>query len=133
MTFTQTAQECQEHPGCTVVIGYRDDRETWRSHMPANIPAGVRLNLDYPTAGRERWKLASPEEATVLGWTPEEHRRRAFDARQRDLFTAQELAVIKDVIGVTAVDLELEANERGWDKPLGRDRTREQLPRERGR
>jgi hypothetical protein len=116
MSLVQHAEDCPDHAGCTVIVGVRGDRVIWRSHMRRDIPVGVRLNIDDPVAGRHRWSLASPEHAATIGIDPEQHRRLAFDATARDLFTQQELAAIRDVLGVTAADLQVEANEKGWDR-----------------
>jgi hypothetical protein len=122
--FEQHAVECDEHPRCTVVVGTRDGQEIWRSHNRAELPPGVRINVDEPAVENrlnglrrpDRWTLALPEHLPIVGWTPDDQRRVAFQARRRDLFTARELAALKDVLGINAADLEFQANEAGWDR-----------------
>lgn len=117
----ETLYPCPEHgEGCVAVVATNEHtgRVIWRSHNTPAISVGARLNPDAPISGTDRWTLATPEEAALMGWSVGDHRRAAFDAMQRDLFTAQELAAISDILGVNATDLRAEANEKGWDRIL---------------
>jgi hypothetical protein len=52
----QRIEKCDEHEHCTLITDgdWPDQPGSWRSHMTADVPAEVRLNIDYPEADDAR-------------------------------------------------------------------------------
>lgn len=121
MAFSQHAERCSDHPGCTRIVGEQNGREVWRSCAPDTVPPEVRVNLDHPDVedrrGRQpkqvRWRLPTPDEAQGLGWDDETVRMVAYHARARKLTTDTE---IEQHLGVEAAGLDTEARAKGWDR-----------------
>lgn len=52
----QRVEHCDEHDNCTLITdgNWPDEAGSWRSHMPNDVPAECRLNIDYPVAEDNR-------------------------------------------------------------------------------
>lgn len=112
----QHAESCPDHADCCRIVWLEGQRIISESHMGAWVPAGARLNPDYPEAlqggASLRWELAELEHLDDLGWDVETRRRMAFLGTKRQLLTREEVARKLDV---SPEAIENEAAAKGWD------------------